>query len=84
VREKEQAAKEAKEERQKSLRDAQKAIQLSQKSKRKAIQASKPLKKRQKRAVVGTPRVEASGAAIVAPTQKTKTRLIRTPKKYSE
>ena len=84
VREKEQAAKEADKKRQKAPRDAQKAIQLPQKGKRKASQASKPPKKRQKRAVVSTTRVAASSAAIDAPVQKTRTRSIQRPKKYSE
>ena len=76
VREKEKAAKAAQKEAQKIARDTEKAIQWSQKSKRKASQPPKSTSKRQKRAVVVPSHVEAAGAAIAVPAQKTKTRLI--------
>jgi hypothetical protein len=84
VREKERTAKLAKKERQKAARDAQKAIQLSPKGKRKALKAHKPPIKRQKHGGAGAARGEAPSAVIAAPAQKTATRLIQKPKKYSK
>jgi hypothetical protein len=74
----------AKEKAEEAARDAQKAIQLFQKGKRKASQAHKPPTKRQTPSGAGAARAEAPSAVIAAPSQKTKTRSIRKPKKYSE
>jgi hypothetical protein len=74
----------AKEKAEEAARDAQKAIQLFQKGKRKASQAHKPPTKRQTPSGAGAARAEAPSAVIAAPSQKTKTRSIQKPKKYSE